>query len=53
LVSLYNSFGLLILKNKVDETHLEIQVEGYPAGVYMIRIETDQEAISKKVMIIH
>ena len=48
MISLYNSFGKLMLKKKVDEKQLEIPVADYPAGVYMIRVETDVEMISKK-----
>jgi hypothetical protein len=53
LISLYNSFGELILKKKVDEKQLEIPVSAYPAGVYMIRVETDVETISKKIVVMH
>ena len=53
MISLYNSFGELILKKKVDEKQLEIPVAAYPAGVYMIRVETDVEMISKKIVVMH
>jgi hypothetical protein len=53
MISLYNSFGKLMLKKKVDEKQLEIPVSAYPAGVYMIRVEMDREAISRKVMVVH
>jgi len=52
-ISIYNSFGELMLKKKVDDRHLEIPVPGYPPGVYMIRVETEKETISRKVLIIH
>jgi hypothetical protein len=53
LVSLYNSFGELMLKKKVDDKQFEMPVAAYPAGVYMIRVETDREVVSKKVMVVH
>jgi hypothetical protein len=52
-ISLYNSFGELILKKQVDERQFEIPVRDYPAGVYMIRVETGKETISRKVLVIH
>jgi hypothetical protein len=53
LISLYNSFGELMLKRKVDENQLEIPVAVYPAGVYMIRVDSGGRVISKKVMVVH
>jgi hypothetical protein len=53
LISIYNSFGELILKKKVDENQFEIPVADYPSGVYMIKVETGKEVISKKVMVVH
>jgi hypothetical protein len=53
LISLYNSYGELILKKKVDERRFEIPVSAYPAGVYMIRAETGKETVSRKVVVIH
>jgi hypothetical protein len=53
LITLYNSFGELMLKKKVDESQFEIPVSAYPAGVYMIRIEMGGRVISKKVMVVH
>jgi photosystem II stability/assembly factor-like uncharacterized protein len=52
-LSLYNSFGKLMLKKKVDDRQFEIPVTAYPAGVYMIRVETDKQVISRKVLVIH
>jgi len=52
-VSIYNSFGELMLKKKVDERQVEITVRDYPAGVYMIRVETGKEMISRKVLVMH
>jgi hypothetical protein len=52
-IRIYNSFGLLMLKKKVDEKQLEIPVAAYPAGVYMIRVEAAGQVISKKVMVVH
>jgi hypothetical protein len=53
LISLYNSFGELILKKKVDKKQLEMPVSAYPAGVYMIRLESGKQLISKKIIILH
>jgi hypothetical protein len=53
IISLYNSFGELILKKKVDDRQFEIPVSDYPAGVYMIRVDTGGRVISKKVMVVH
>ena len=52
-ISVFNSFGELIMKNKVDDKRFEIPIAAYPAGVYMIRVETRGEAITKKVMVVH
>ena len=53
IISLYNAFGKLILKKKVGERQVEIPVSDYTSGVYMVRVETGGEAISKKVILIH
>jgi len=53
MISLYNSFGKLMLKKKVDDLKVEIPVSDFPAGVYMIRIETGKEVVSRKVMVVH
>lgn len=52
-ISLYNSYGKLMLQKKVDERQVEITVRDYPAGVYMIRVETGKEMISRKVLVMH
>lgn len=52
-INLYNSFGELLFKKKVDISQFEIPVSPYPAGVYMIRVETSGEIISKKVIVMH
>jgi hypothetical protein len=52
-VSIFNSFGELMLKKKLHERQVEIAVKDYPAGVYMMRVETDKERISRKVVVIH
>jgi hypothetical protein len=52
-ISLYNSYGKLMLKKKVDDRQVEIPVAAYPAGVYMVRVETGKEVVSRKVMVVH
>jgi hypothetical protein len=42
-----------MLKKKVDKMRFEIPVSAYTAGVYMIRVESGAEVISRKVMVIH
>jgi hypothetical protein len=42
-----------MLKKKLHERQVEIAVKDYPAGVYMMRVETDKERISRKVVVIH
>jgi hypothetical protein len=53
LISLYNAFGELMLKKKVDVKQLEIPVSAYPAGVYMISVEAGKVVVSKKVIVMH
>jgi hypothetical protein len=53
LISVYNSFGELILKKKVDARQVEIPVAAYPVGVYMVRVDAGKEVISRKVMVVH
>jgi hypothetical protein len=53
LISFYNSFGELMLKMKFDERQVEIPIAGYPAGVYMIRVETGKDVISRKIVVMH
>jgi hypothetical protein len=53
LISIYNSFGELILKKKVDEKQIEIPVSDYSAGVYLIRVDAGGCVISKKVIVVH
>jgi hypothetical protein len=52
-ISLYNSFGELLLKKVVHDKQLEIPFSAYSAGVYLIRVESDGRVISKKVMVVH
>jgi hypothetical protein len=53
MISIFNSFGSLMLKKMADEKQLEIPVSAYPAGIYMIRVQTGKEEISKKVVVLH
>lgn len=52
-ISIYNSFGELRLRKKVDDRHYEIPVSGYPSGIYMVRVETGKQTVSRKILIIH
>lgn len=52
-ISLFNSFGELMLNMKVDDKQFEIPVATYPAGVYMIRVEKGKEMISRKIVVMH
>ena len=51
MISIFNSFGELMLRQKVDEKQLEISVKLYPSGVYLVRIGTLSGTVGRKVII--
>lgn len=52
LVKIYNSEGALVLqKNKLSSGTLTLNIEAIPAGLYFIKIETDNLSFFKKLII--
>lgn len=50
-ISLFNSFGLLILSQKVIAEVIDIPVSGYPPGIYYLRAKTDKGLYTRKFVI--
>lgn len=50
-LSLFNSFGLLILSQKVTAEVIDIPVSGYPPGIYYLRAKTTKGIYTSKFVI--
>ncbi|MBK8831175.1 MAG: T9SS type A sorting domain-containing protein [Saprospiraceae bacterium] len=50
-LSLFNSFGLLILSQKITAEVIDIPVSGYPPGIYYLRAKTTKGIYTSKFVI--
>ena len=51
-VTIMNNVGQVVYNNKVvNDNMLQVTTTGYEAGVYMIKVETENNVIIKKVVI--
>ncbi|MDQ1769258.1 T9SS type A sorting domain-containing protein [Labilibaculum sp. A4] len=49
-IEIYNSTGKLLLKKKVTSTTNSIDLSNSPSGTYVVKLITDQEIITKKII---
>lgn len=50
-VSVYNMFGQLVIDQEVNANETELHLNGFAAGVYMVRINTTEGVTSKNVIV--
>ena len=51
-VVIYNSIGQKVFEKVVDYSELSITLDGFDAGIYMVRINADGNEITKKVSVV-
>jgi len=49
-IEIYNSTGKLLLKKKVTSTINSIDLSNSPSGIYIVKLLTNQEIITKKII---
>ncbi len=52
-ISVYDGCGHIILRKEVDRNTIDISVKDIEPGFYLIRLETDNKMINRKILIIH
>jgi hypothetical protein len=51
-ITMMNNVGQVVLNKKVaEDNQLEINVEGYEPGLYLIKVETADNLVIEKVLI--
>ena len=50
-ISLINVIGKEVLKKNTNTANLQLDVSTYPKGIYFIKVTTDKESSSKKIVI--
>lgn len=51
-VAIYNSVGQKVFEKDVDYSELSITLDGFDAGIYMVRINADGKEIIRKISVI-
>ena len=52
-LKIYNTFGQIILNKKIINSVEQVDLSGYPVGVYLVKVVFGNQSITKKVCIIH
>lgn len=50
-VAVYNTLGQQVLKSNPDSANAQLNVSALPAGVYMVKIQSGKQIVTKKIVV--
>ena len=52
-VSIMNVMGQTVYETSVNDDNMVIDVNEFPAGIYMINVVTDEYEVTKRISVVH